>query len=276
MAEFSWAAAGDVGLGLLGGATKALQSAGRTAVAQANARAANTVREGQNDVRRSGRNLAATVRTINNDRILAAAGDQLDTLTRNAVRTSDSFTRGKFENSIKDAEQWGASAARASASGLGGAGIEAISQVTSMQIARRQEAYSRTAETAVGDAAERTEGVYSKALQQLDLSPLTASLDQNHTAVPAGDNLAGFLIGGLLDKKDSLSVMLGSLYTNNGVPTSGAPPAAVTSPVTTSTATGTDLAPFKWDEDYDDAVRKHQLHPTPYANSIDALNTTRN
>lgn len=246
MAEFSWAAAADVGLGLMGGVSKGLQALGAASVARSNSRAQALVREGQNAVRRSRLGLAATVRDLNNDRMMENAADQLSGLTTTALRTSDAFARGKFEESIRGAEQWGAAAARASASGLGGSGIEAISRVTSLQIARRQELMESQGSLQVYEAARAGRNVISNALLGLDQSPLTLGNDFSQTADPGKPNIAGLLINGLLDKKASLQTLLGSLVGDQEVasPTGG----AVSTPVSQSTVTGTPLASFEFQD----------------------------
>lgn len=214
MAEFSWAAAGDVGLGLLGGLTKGLGAMGKNAAAAANAEAQNLIREGQNEVERSKRSLAATVRGINNDRLLRAAGKQLDVLTANAVRMSESYTKGNFEQSIKDAESMGAASMRAAASGLGGSSVQAIGQVTQLAQARQAQYRADQQGDQLYDATQATVDVLGNALRQTSTAPLTASMQYGVNSInQSGSTLAGALLEGLLakDKRASLQTLLGSL-----------------------------------------------------------------
>lgn len=201
MANFSWASAADVGLGLL-------NAVGSNQRSRAKAEADNAVREANNSIAREQRGLAATIRSINNTRVLEAAGKNLDAATRNAVRTSDAVTRGDFEASIQGAEAWGAQAARAAASGLGGGGIEAISRSTSLQIERRRELMQSQGDTAIWEASQRTTDIMSNALMSTEQGALTARQDFSRSFAPS---MASALIAGLLGKRDSLSVMLGSL-----------------------------------------------------------------
>lgn len=214
MAEFSWAAAGDVGLGLLGGLTKGLGAMAANSAREANAEAQNLIREGQNEVERSKRSLAATVRGINNDRLLRAAGKQLDVLTANAIRMSESYTKGNFEQSIKDAESMGAASVRASASGLGGSSVAAIGQVTQLAQARQAQYRAEQQSDQLYDATQATVDVLGNALRQTSTAPLTASMQYGMNSInQSGSTLAGALIEGLLakDKRASLQTLLGSL-----------------------------------------------------------------
>lgn len=216
MAEFSFAAAGDVGLGLLGGLTKGLSALSAQGISEANAEAANKIRAGQNEVERSKRNLAGVVRDINNDRLLVAASKNLDTLTVNAIRTSDSFAKGNFEQSIKDAEQMGVVAARASASGLGGSSIASIGRTVALTQARAEQARADRQGDIQYDQSQATVDVLSNALKSTSTAPLTANMQYGvNTPAAGGDGIAGALLRGLIDKKDSLKVLLGSMEPNS-------------------------------------------------------------
>lgn len=224
MATFSWAAAADVGLGLLG-------AFGSASASKAQADAENTIRRVNNEVASSQRGLAATVRSINNRRITEAAGRAQDAAVSTAARTADAVTRRSFEESIQAAEQMGANAARGAASGLGGAGIEAMSQVTSLQIARRQELLESQGQQTVYEASRATVGIMADALMGLEQGPLTARQDFSRSSAPG---MASALIGGLLSKRDSLQVLLGSLVPG---------PQATTQPIPESYVGSTPLPP---------------------------------
>lgn len=226
MAQFSWAAAADVAGGLLG-------AFGRAQSAKATADLNNAVREGNNEIARAQRGLAATVRGINNKRIMEAAGKNLDAATATAIRTADAVGRRNFEESIRSAEQWGAAAARGAASGLGGAGIEAISRTTSLQIERRRELLESQGSDLVDEATRRTESILSDALMSTEQGPLIARRDDGRSTSPG---MAGMLIEGLLSKRESLQVLLGSL-----VP--GQEP--VSNPIPTAQAQGVPLGPVQ-------------------------------
>lgn len=213
MAEFSWAAAGDVGLGLIKGIGSGLSALGSAEIANANARAANRVREGQNEVRRANAGLAGTVRSLNNQRLAEAAGKQLDVLVQNSVRTQDSFTRGNFEQTIRNAEEYGRSAAGAAAAGLGGGSIEAMSRLTLLTAERKRQVGMDAQADVTYDQMQQMLGIMPSAVQRMDTSPIVGGFDQGRN-VSTGNGMGGFagaLLNGLLEKKDSLAVLLGSL-----------------------------------------------------------------
>lgn len=276
MADFSWAAAADVGSGLIGGLSRGLTALGNAEVAKSNAKAANLVREGQNEVRRSAAGLAATIRSINDDRILNAANERRDALVTNAVRTQDAFTRRDFETSVRGAEAHGRISAQVAASGLGGAGITAISKTVDLQLARAKEAAQSQEQSVAYDQGRQVEGVIPSALQALSTSPIILGYDRSVNAVPQSPNIAGALIAGLLDKRASLQTMLGSLKDNTATDPIGQPKAsfafdATTYPVADRNVTGTPLV-----GPYEDTERFYNRQPPPYANSIDALNVRTN
>lgn len=210
MAEFNWEAGVDVGIGLLGGISKGLGALGAAEISKSNARAANLIREGQNMVRRANRGLAATVMNINYKRTMEAAEDQLDSATINTVRTADAFVRSKFEDSIKGAEAMGRAAVKARSGGMGGSGIEAISQVTSLQLARSAQIKEDQEAAALYDSASSGNSIISNAFRSVQTSSSAGGFDfgKNQASSP---NIASALINGLLSKKDSLQTALGSL-----------------------------------------------------------------
>lgn len=249
MADFSWAAASDVGLGVLGGLSKGVDALGRSMVANANASAAATVRAGQNEVRRSAAGLAATIKGINDKRMMEAASERRDAFTTTALRTQDAFVNRDFENSIKGAEALGRAAASGAAAGIGGAGIQAISQTTQLQLDRQKQALAAGEQDVTFDEQQGIASVIPQALRGLSTSPLILGYDNSATPAVATPNIAGAMIAGLLDKRASLQTLLGSLQ-DSPAAAPGSPAKAsfafeaTTSPVAQSNVTGTDLAPL--------------------------------
>lgn len=249
MAQFSWASAFDVGLGLLGGVGKAVSALGASKDRQLEAQLSNELRAANNAVNRSRQGLAATVRTINNNRIMQGGADRLDVTIQNALRTQDSLAAGQFEDSIRAAEAQGASAVAAAASGVGGTGIEAISRTVALTSARQQAYADRRMQQAAGDAQVAARGIMPGALQSLELGPILGGQDYRTNLAPSTDyfgTLTSNLLEGLLSKKDSLQTMLGSLSpdvaTSRPITVSGgAADFAFTYPVSQSTVTGVDL-----------------------------------
>lgn len=241
MAEFSWAAAADVGGGLLGGFNSALKYLGTVDTAKANAYVAEKNRQSANMRKRGQLTLASTIRDINNKRLMESAASEYERVTTNAIRTGEAFTRRDFEASIRGAEVQGALAAKVAASGVGGAGIQAVGRTLELQLARARELADSQEQTALYDASQARANIIPNAIRQLQQGPLKLGQDFNQAPQPpsAFAGVAGALIDGLLSKKDSLQTMLGSLAPTK----SGAEPASVgqTFAVGQSTVTGTDL-----------------------------------
>lgn len=241
MAEFSWAAAADVGGGLLKGFNSALGYLGAVETAKTNAYVAEKNRQSANLRKRGQLTLASTIRDINNKRLMDSAASEYERITTNAIRTGEAFTRRDFEASVRGAEAQGALAAKVAASGVGGAGIQAVGRTLELQLARARELADSQEQTALYDAAQARSNVIPNAIRQLQQGPLKLGQDYNQAAQPPSPfaGVAGALIAGLLSKKDSLQTLLGSM-----APTKEAGPAATgaqTFAVGQSTVTGTDL-----------------------------------
>lgn len=251
MAEFSWAAAGDVGLGLLGGLTKGASAYSAAQGAKAQAELSNALRDSQNMVKRSQARLAYRVREINNARIMRAGASRLESTVLSGLRQQDAFVAGSFEQSIADAEQAGAAAAAAAASGVGGAGIEAIGQTVALTNARRGAYTQRRYEQYASDTNRAAREVIPAALESLELGPISLGQDYRRDVVPQGglSGLAAGLIEGLFSKKDSLQVLLGSLApgrapVSDAIPSVSPATGAWSWPVSSSTVVGVDLPPI--------------------------------
>lgn len=244
MADFSWAALGDTSQGVVGGISKGLLSIGGAEIAKANAESANTVRAANNEVKSANLGLAATIRSLNDKRQMDAAATHLQAVTDNGLRAQDAYTRRDFEGSVRASQQWGAAAASAAASGLGGAGIRAMSQATDMQINRQQQVAAGQEQDALFDASHAGDNIISQAVAGLAQGPLSLGYDFSVNQPAKQPDIAGALIQGLAGKTDSIKTLLGSLYTNT--PTTGsAPPSAVATAVAPQDSiTSTALAPL--------------------------------
>lgn len=251
--NFSWASAADVGMGIVSSLASALGSYGGR---KARAEAETLVRAAQNETRRANTELATTIRNINNRRIMERAGQHLDQATRSALRTNEAMTGRRFEESIQAAEQWGEQSARAAASGLGGSGIQAMSSVTNLQIARRKQAFEERAALQISEASRATEGVMGDAFMSMDFSTpqLNYDMRQAESASLSGALIDG-LLGGVAAKKDSLRTLLGSLVDRpaRGIQSVDRDPIAVdrtpswadTYPVSDRRPVGRDLGPLQ-------------------------------
>lgn len=275
--DISWASLADVGYGLVGGLTKGLSALGKFEQGQANADAANLIREGKNEVKRSAASLAGVVKSINMQRQLKAAGERMDAITTTALRTQDAFVRRNFEDSVRGAEALGRAAGGRAASGLGGSSLEAISQTVKLRNERGAEALQSGQAQQLADFGVQAAGQVPGAIEALDVSPITFDADynvtQNKVAMP---NILGMTLAGLEGKTDSIKTFLGSLKDYESPAQAAALEGAVSTPVSQSQVRGTPLQSFEIGPYPDDTLTFLKRAPTPYANSIDALNTRIN
>ena len=259
-AKFSWAAAADVGLGLAGAVASWGAASAQSIVSKANAKAANKVRTAQNEQRAASLSLAAAVRSMGDDAILTNAGDASDNAAVLIARTQESWTRGNFEQGLRDMEALGALTARASAAGVGGASVQAVSSSLRLAQARRDERRDEQQQEQTYEMLKQRTGIMPAAVSRMDLSPLQANMDYStNVAGSSSPSLIGSLMEGLLKKKDSLQVALDSIpkaTTQTTLPTgdfarmdraSYAPisiEGATTSPVLIRNPVGTPLVPI--------------------------------
>lgn len=212
-AQFSWAAAADVGLGVAGALGSWATASANRRITKANADAANLVRTAQNKQKAANVTLAATARGLATKAALTNAGEAVNSGSELFARTQEAWTRGDFERGLRNMEELGAYAARAAASGMGGASVDAVSRTIQLQHARLEErSDERNAETLYELNKQRT-GIMPAAVSRLDVSPLTGNFDYSQNIAPSGSGsgLIPSLIEGLLSKPKSLQVALDSI-----------------------------------------------------------------
>lgn len=214
--NFDSASAQAVGLNALSGASALLGAFGTRAIQNANADAQNIVRGANNELRRANFSLAATMRQINNQRIARAASDQADAVTTTSIRAQNAFQAGRLDAGLREAEQLGAQAAQAAASGVGGGSVDAVRATLQLRNARLQEAAMQQGDAQQYDLIRQRAGIIEKGIQSTDLRPMSMGLDfsQSQGATGSGFSLIGNLLGGLVDtdaKKATLNTFLGSV-----------------------------------------------------------------
>lgn len=212
-AQFSWAAGADV----LGGVASTISQWGTVSaqriVANAQADSQNKIRGAQNGQRASALSLAATVRSMANAATLTNAGDSFNSASELLARTHEAAVRGDVEQGIRDAEALGAYTARAAASGMGGASVQAVNYSIRLQQARLAERTDEKDTEVRYELLKQRSGIMPSAASRLDISPLNPNLDysMNLPVTGGGSSLAMSLIQGLLTKRESLQVALNSI-----------------------------------------------------------------
>lgn len=207
MTAFAWA---DLGLRAFGALTSGSN-------ARAAARAQREVIAAQNQQRLAEAGLDAYIRQLNNQRRMQAFEGEDTALVTNAVRAREAFSSGQFEQGLRFSEQQGALAARAAASGVGGASVDAVAQTLDLQQARLEQQQLEGFEQSQYDTLVQRAGLAQSAITGLDSSITRVNLDNRN---PRGPGTIASLVsglGGILMDKDgraSLQVALGSLYSN--------------------------------------------------------------
>ena len=215
MATFSWAAAADVGMQLLGAFGKASASRTNARLAAAQAAAANTVREANNTAQRAQAGLAARIQSINNQRNLEAGGAQIAALELNRVRANEAFSRRDVARGLQDLEAAGRAAANAAVAGVGGGSVEAFNRTQALRAAILDQAAEDQQADQNYDFAVARAGLTTNMARSIDQRPIFAQQDFGVNIAPTQTGTGTFstLVQALSDKQTraSANVLLNSL-----------------------------------------------------------------
>ena len=169
---------------------KAVMGLGNAYLAEANARAANTVNEANawaNNLVRGANNqlaaargsLARNVQSINNQRTLDNMGSNIEAATINYRRTRDSALQDDFESQLAQAEQAGAQAAAGALSGLTGGVVDIVAGTTALRKQRIQQRSDEAMRQGDWDAERRLKQIAQAGFDNLDQSEITDNIDQS-------------------------------------------------------------------------------------------------
>lgn len=215
-AQFSWAAASDVGMGIAGAISAWGTASANKIITSANIDAQNTVRKAQNEQRAGNLSLAATMRGISYRATLTNAGDEYGNATEMLARSQQAWTSNSLEQNLHNAQQFGAVAARSAAAGVGGASVRATSYSMQLQQDRMDQLQTERQGQQTYEMVKQRAGIMPAAGSRLDVSPLNPNLDYSQSFAPIGNssNLLGALATGILSKSKSLQVALDSIPTS--------------------------------------------------------------
>ncbi len=146
-------------------------------VGAANAAAANTVRVGSNRFAAAQAGFSRWLQVENNKRILDGAGEQIAATIQNAVREDRVRTSANFEEAIRGAEQEGAQAAAAAASGLMGSVVDTVNVTTALRRSRANESVRMMGDLARYDAGMRAGALLRQGIRGMDSSMIFDNID---------------------------------------------------------------------------------------------------
>lgn len=146
-------------------------------VEQAKIDAARITQASGNERRGSDAALAAFSASLSNSRRLDAAGSAVNDSAANSARAMDSLTQGRLSSRIQAAEELGASAAIASAAGVGGASVKNYNETVRLMTALREEQMEEAFATREFASAQQRGNAIKTAVAGLDNNNYRANLD---------------------------------------------------------------------------------------------------
>jgi hypothetical protein len=184
-------------------------------VEAARAAASNRVRDARNQEAAAGTSLAYFMQSENNKRRLRAAGEQYSAGVRSLNRMQASQSNASFEEAIANAEAAGAYAANASFSGTAGSTVDLIDTTARAQRERKAFYQLRNNGAVNYEAAQQVAGIVPAAVEGLDTSNLTQSLDygediaNQRITLDSGGNVLTDLLGWAAKNPTALGSILG-------------------------------------------------------------------
>lgn len=188
------AALASMGLSLLEGyASRGAQKA-QNILHDAEAKAANVVREGQNIEGAAQASFAGFMANLNNQRSLEAAGKAQANARANLDRMGVALTRGSVEDQIANAEAAGAYTAITAMSGSGGSSVDSIS--TAMRLKQqRAEFYTKERGKQMSyDQLQQITGIMPQTIAGLDIGTYSAPINYSTTFSKARPVQGNFLL----------------------------------------------------------------------------------
>lgn len=192
------------GLAILDGMAQRGAQKANNILYDAEAKAANVVREGKNIENAAKASFAGFMANMNNQRALDAAGKAEQSARTNLGRLTDVMVNGSIEDQIANAEGAGAYAASVAMAGGGGGSVDSISRAMALK-QQRTAAYTKTRNKQLSyDALQQIAGIVPQTIAGLDIGTYSSAVDYS-TALskarkPQGnwllDATRGFVAGG--------------------------------------------------------------------------------
>lgn len=164
-------------MGISAGVTARANVQAGNIVNSANAYAANTVRAANNELTSKRSSLARFTQSVNNQRVLDNAGDQLAAAQTNYRRARDSEAQDDFETQLRFAEQAGAQSAASALAGVVGGVADIVNSTTALRKSRLQQRQADALAAGDFDAGQRFSQIQQAGWDSLDSSEITDALD---------------------------------------------------------------------------------------------------
>ena len=137
---------------------------------EGNRDAQEIMRKANNEVARQGASLSNHMRSISNQRLIAAAGEQYNALGENLGRTMDQAVTGSLQRRIQAAEEAGAMTAAAATAGVGGSMVHMLNNTMRLRNAMIEQEVNKQEGYATYDQVVQRAGVMQNAYDQWDYS----------------------------------------------------------------------------------------------------------
>lgn len=174
----SWWALAGMGLSILGQANAQEQAYKRQKaeyetnriIDAGNRDAQEIMRKAGNEVARQGASLSNHMRSVSNQRLIEAAGEQYNAFGQNMGRTLDQATTGSMQRRIQAAEEAGAMTAAAATAGVGGSMVQMLNGTVRLRNAVMEQEIDKQQGYATYDQVIQRAGVMQNAYDQWDYS----------------------------------------------------------------------------------------------------------
>lgn len=183
-----WVTAAMMGLSILSGMGQSkaarAQARAQATVTRAETAANEVIREASN-VREGARaSLGEFIRSMNNQRIMEAAGAQYNQLGETVVRTLDQAVKGGLSRQVAAMEEVGAMAAQAAWAGVGGTTVDLIDGTLRLRNAMIEQDVARQEGYMSYDMVMQQAGIMEAGIQNLDYSQMTAAINSQQPIAP--------------------------------------------------------------------------------------------
>lgn len=137
---------------------------------EGNRDAQEIMRKANNEVARQGASLSNHMRSVSNQRLVEAAGEQYNALGENLGRTLDQAATGSLQRRIQAAEEAGALTSAAATAGVGGSMVSMLNGTMRLRNAIMEQEIDKQQGYATYDQVIQRAGVMQNAYDQWDYS----------------------------------------------------------------------------------------------------------